>query len=143
MNNLQTRNRVREFLPNNWGDVDTLLNQFFGPRATGYQHSHFATAGLWEDDAGYHLEIDLPGVHRDDVEITFDKGTLRIAAERKAPEGERNSLAEERVYGRVERTVRLPELVDAESIDANFAEGVLTVSVAKRPEAQPKRIEIK
>lgn len=143
MNNLQTRNRVREFLPNNWGDVDTLLNQFFGPRSMGYQNSHFATAGLWEDDAGYHLEIDLPGVHRDDVEITFDKGVLRIAAERKAPEGERNSLAEERVYGRVERTVRLPELVDADSIDANFAEGVLTVSVAKRPEAQPKRIEIK
>lgn len=143
MTNSLSRNRVREFLPNNWGEVDTLLTQFFGPKAYHASRSTSAHASLWEDDAGYHLEVDLPGVQREDIEITFENRELKVAAERKAADGERNTLVDERSYGRVERAVRLPELVDPDSIDAQLSDGVLLVTVAKKPEAQPKRIEIK
>ena len=143
MSNTLTRNRVREFLPNNWGDVDTLLNQVFGSRGPDQVRGSFARASLWEDDSGYHLEIDLPGVRRDDVEITLDKGELTVAAERKGPEAERTGAIEERHFGRVERSVRLPETVDPDSVNATLTDGVLLVNVAKKPEAQPKRIEIK
>ncbi|MDC0934928.1 Hsp20/alpha crystallin family protein [Pirellulales bacterium] len=143
MNSAASRNRVREFLPHNWNEVDSLLNQFFGPKSVASHRPHFASAALWEDSTGYRLELDLPGVSRDDVEITVDKGELRVAAERKAVDEDRNSLADERLYGKIERSVKLPELVNPESIDAKLADGVLSVSIAKKPEAQPRRIEIK
>ncbi|QDS97261.1 Hsp20/alpha crystallin family protein [Adhaeretor mobilis] len=148
MSKTVSNNRVREFLPNNWNDVDALLGQFFGPTYAGVKaasqsgRSPIAPASFWEADNSFHVEVDLPGVSREDVEITFDKGELKIAAERKAFEGERAGLVEERVYGKVERSVTLPDSVDADSIEAKFTDGVLSVTIAKIPEVQPKRIDI-
>ncbi|MEQ8837913.1 MAG: Hsp20/alpha crystallin family protein, partial [Lacipirellulaceae bacterium] len=84
MSNAVSKNRVREFLPNNWSDVDTLLGHFFGPTYAGVKsvstgRSPLAPASFWEGEDAYHVEVDLPGVAREDVEITFDKGELKIA----------------------------------------------------------------
>lgn len=157
MSHAVSKNRVREFLPNNWSEVDTLLGHFFGPTYSGVRsastgRSPLAPASFWEAEDAYHVEVDLPGVAREDVEITFDKGELKIAAERKSfrtetEEGSetppRKGLVEERVYGKVERSVTLPDSVDADSIEAKFENGVLSVTIAKLPEVQPKRVEIK
>ena len=67
---------------------------------------------------------------------------LEIAAERVAPEEQRNSLHEERTYGKVSRSLSLSESVDPDSIAAELDMGVLHVTVAKVPEVQPKRIDI-
>jgi HSP20 family protein len=77
------------------------------------------------------------------LELTLEKNVLKIGAVRKAPEGDRTYWHNERGYGRVERTVNLPETVDGESIDAQLKDGILTVKLQKRPESLPKRIEIK
>ena len=95
------------------------------------------------NSGSYHVELDVPGVTRDNVELTFEKGTLKISTERPAPEDQRLGLVDERRYGKVTRTVSLPESIDPESIVAALAEGVLHVTVSKKPEAQPKKIEIK
>jgi len=139
-----SRNRLQEFIPNNWTDFDTLLGQVFGPHAqVRASRSLAAPAAIWEDDNAYHVELDVPGVSRDGIELTFEKGTLRIDLERKHEEVERKGLHDERFYGKTTRSVALPETIDKETIEAELAAGVLHVSVAKIPEVLPKRIEIK
>jgi HSP20 family protein len=144
MSNSLTSNRVREFVPGNWGgQFDNLIDQFFGPTSGRGIQAYFVPASVWEDSDSYHVEMDVPGVSRENVELTYEKGTLRITTERSAPEEQRTGLVDERRYGRVTRTVTLPESIDPDSIAAELTNGVLHVTVAKKPEAQPKRIEIK
>ena len=138
------KNRLQEFLPTNWVEFDTLLNQVFGSSASVRHGKELsAPASVWEDDRSYHVELDVPGVSRDGIELTFEKGILQIAVERKKVEEERKGLHDERFYGKTTRKLGLPETVDPESIEAELAEGVLHVSVTKVPEVQPKRIDIR
>lgn len=134
------RNRLGKLLPAGFSEFDNLFGHFFRPEEVALWH---APASIWEADNAYHIELDAPGVHKEDVELTFDKGTLQVTLERKAPEGERTNWHNERGYGKVTRAVSLPDTVDPESIAAEFSNGVLHVSVTKRPEAQPKKIDIK
>ena len=136
-----TKNRLRDFIPA-WSDIDTVVEQVFGPGAARGIQAFFVPASVWEEGSAYHVELDVPGVDRQDVELTYEKGTLRITTERRAPEEKRAGLVDERRYGKVTRTVTLPESIDPESISASLANGVLHVTVSKKPEAQPKRIEI-
>lgn len=103
----------------------------------------FAAASLWEDENHFYLEFDLPGVLQENVDVTIDKGVLKVTAERKAPEGERKYWHQERGYGRVERSVELPDTVDPAQVEAELTAGVLHVRLGKRSEAQPKKVTIK
>jgi HSP20 family protein len=144
MANSLTSNRLRELMPNAWGgQFDNLVDQFFGPMSARGIQAYFVPASVWEDANSYHVEMDVPGVTRDNVDLTYEKGTLRITTERTAPEEQRSGLVDERRYGKVTRTVTLPESIDPDSIAAELTGGVLHVTVNKKPEAQPKRIEIK
>jgi HSP20 family protein len=143
MTNALSTNRLRELLPSGWTDFDSVMEQFFGPQAARGIQAYYVPASVWEEQGSYHVEMDVPGVTRDNVELTYEKGTLRITTERHAPEDRRAGLVDERRYGKVTRTVTLPESIDPESITAELNNGVLHVTVAKKPEAQPKRIEIK
>lgn len=143
MANALATNRLREFLPNTWPDFDSVIEQFFGPQAARGIQAYYVPASVWEDENSYHVEMDVPGVTRESVDLTYEKGTLRITTERRAPEDRRTGLVDERRYGKVTRTVTLPESIDPDSITAELHDGVLHVTVAKKPEAQPKRIEIK
>jgi HSP20 family protein len=121
-------------------EFDTLFNQFF--RSEGGVSWH-APVSIWEADNTFHVEADAPGVTKEDVEITFDKGTLQISLERKAPEGDRTNWHNERGYGKVSRSFSLPDTVDPSTITAELTNGVLHVTIAKLPEAQPKKIDVK
>ncbi|MEQ8790302.1 MAG: Hsp20/alpha crystallin family protein [Pirellulaceae bacterium] len=122
-------------------EMDTLLDQFFGNGRAA--QAWYAPASLWEGEEHFHIEVDMPGVSHDDVELTFEKGVLRIAAERKPADEKRKYWHQERRYGRIERLVQLPDTVDPESIDAELRHGVLFVTLSKKPEAQPKKITVK
>ena len=121
-------------------EFDTLFNQFF--RSEGGVSWH-APVSIWEADNTFHVEADAPGVTKEDVEITFDKGTLQISLERKAPEGDRTNWHNESGYGKVSRSFSLPDTVDPSTITAELTNGVLHVTIAKLPEAQPKKIDVK
>jgi HSP20 family protein len=142
MNSLTTKNRLREFLPTNFAEFDSFLNQVLSPTSMRVGHH---PAGLWEDENAYHVELDVPGVTRENIDITFDKGTLTVSAERKHEDSEktRKGWREERFYGKVTRSFTLPDTIDPESINAEMNDGVLRVSVAKSPAAQPRKVEIK
>ena len=143
MNNCSANNRVKDFFPQNWANLDSILNQFLGPQASlkGFRVSP-TPASAWEDDGHYHVELDVPGVSREDIELTLEKGILQIDVERKNPVEDRKGYQDERFYGKSTRKLALPETIDTESIVAELVGGVLHVKIAKVPEVQPKRIEI-
>jgi HSP20 family protein len=140
MNNTLQRNRVGGFLSSGMPEFDKLVNHFFRPEEVSLWR---APASIWEADNTFHIELDAPGVAKEDVELTFEKGNLLLTLDRKAPEGERTYWHNERGYGKVSRSVSLPDTVDPESITAELTNGVLHVTVTKKPEAQPKKIDIK
>ena len=139
MSTLQ-KNRVGQLFPGGLPEFDHLLNQFFRSEEVAMWR---APASIWEADNQFHIELDAPGVAKDAVELTFDKGTLQITLERHVPEGDRTNWHNERGFGKVTRSISLPDTVDPETINAELTNGVLHVTIAKRPEAQPKKIEVK
>ena len=147
MSNCTSKNRLQNlvpggWVPGNWNDFDSLLSQVLAPTVARNVSGVRAPLTVWEADDAYHVELDVPGVAKDAIELTFEQGTLQIVADRKQPEGERKGLHEERAYGKVTRSLSLSEAVDPDSIAAELLEGVLHVTVAKVPEVQPKRIDI-
>jgi HSP20 family protein len=140
MSNSLQRNRVGGLLPAGLPEFDTLFNHFFRAEDVATWR---APASIWEAENVFHIEVDAPGVKKEDVELTFDKGALQITLERKAPEGERTNWHNERGYGKVSRSVSLPETVDPETITAELTNGVLHVTITKLPEAQPKKIDVR
>ena len=128
------------------GDLDRWFDQFFGPaaKANGENgNAWYAPAAIWEDQDNYHVELELPGVANDDIEITYEKGGLVVNAERAAPQEERKYWHHSRRYGKSRFNMQLPDTVDGEKIEAELRHGVLHLTLAKRPEAQPKKITVK
>jgi len=127
--------------------MDQLFDQFFGGLQGGGNGQTasqvFAPASLWEEEGRWCVEVDLPGVKQEDIDVTLDKNALKVTAERRAPQEDRKSWHQERTYGKIERLITLPETVDPDSIEAELKDGVLTLHLAKRPELQPKKIQVK
>ena len=103
---------------------------------------------VYETENAFVVEADLPGVHQENVEISFEQGTLTIRGTRaptlQAPEkSELRVYSVERLSGAFARTVRLPDYVDGEKIEARYSNGVLTVTIPKAPSALPRKIAIK
>jgi len=110
-------------------------------------------AEVSETPSSYLIELELPGVAADQVEVKVHEGVLTIAGERKAPiqaeaadsdaEPARQLHRSERHYGTFERRFRLPKDAQIEAIQASAREGVLSVSIGRREEAAPRAIEVK
>jgi HSP20 family protein len=90
------------------------------------------------------VECELPGVEREDVEVSMEGGVLRIRGERKAPETiPAEYHRRERDFGPFERTIELPVKVDVDNVKAKFSFGLLDIVLPKHPDSQPRRIEVK
>jgi HSP20 family protein len=122
-------------------DVEQAFDQLVGG-ASNFVRSFSAPANLWEEDGQWRVEVELPGIKQEQIELTLEKNELKIVAERVAPEG-RKYHHQERTYGKVERQISLPETADPESIEAELRDGVLNLSFKKKPEAQPRKIVVK
>lgn len=88
-----------------------------------------------------------PGQEAGSFDVTYDRGILRIAGERKinspdAGDNKVNVYTKERTAGRFDRAIALPDDVDPDEINANYQDGVLRVTVARRESVQPKRISV-
>jgi HSP20 family protein len=97
-----------------------------------------------EYDNAFLIRLDVPGVDGSDIEITSDDGILTVSGERKSddtPEDARITRRE-RVSGRFARRFRLPDAADVEQIRAQARNGILEVRIPKRPEVQPRKIEV-
>ena len=133
------------FPPSVQREMDQVFDHFFGGHSGRGETASgvFAPAAVWEEEGRWCAEIDLPGVKQADIDVTVEKNTLRLTAERPAPESDHKFFHQERSYGKIERTITLPETVDPEGIEAELKDGVLRLNMAKRPELQPKKVQVK
>ena len=90
------------------------------------------------------IEAEIPGLGKDDINVSVDNNTLTIKGEKKqeTKTDEEDAVRTERVYGRFVRELSLPQSVDAEKIKATYKNGVLHVTLPKQETAQPKQISI-
>ncbi|MFA6154786.1 Hsp20/alpha crystallin family protein [Mesorhizobium sp.] len=102
---------------------------------------------LVEKDKEYEITAELPGIDEKNVDIKLSNHTLTIKGEKteEKEEKDKDYYLSERRYGSFQRSFQLPEGVDADKIEANFAKGVLTVKLPKTAEAQKaeKKIAVK
>jgi len=97
-----------------------------------------------EDDSSYSIMAALPGVKQEDISVQLHDGVLSIEAEIKSEATRENerTLVQERRYGRFARSLRLPNDVDGEAIQAHYQDGILTLRLPKMAQAQPRKISI-
>lgn len=131
-------NRLESLFDGVFGDTFGVPMQPWSNAAPGWG---IAPVSMWEDDDHLYVEMEVPGVAEQDLDITVLKDQLVLRAERKAEEG-RRYLYNSRPFGRFERMISLPEPIDAEQARAELEHGVLRISCAKRPESKPKKISL-
>jgi HSP20 family protein len=95
-----------------------------------------AAADLYEDDANVYARLELPGFKKEELRVQLENSVLTVSVERKAAREEDESLS-------FERSVTLPDGIEADKVGAKYEDGVLTVTLPKTPERKPKLIEIK
>jgi HSP20 family protein len=111
------------------------------PLASG--NEFLPQADLEETDDAYLVDIELPGVHKKDVNVEVIDRRLVITGERKEKERVGVLRRRTRVYGRFRYEIVLPQRVDENNIDATLTDGVLRVRVPKNETAQHRRIEVR
>lgn len=129
-------------------EMDRMMGEAFGRIPRRIEPTEWAPAiDAVIDNGNLVIKAELPGMKREDVDISFHDGVLTVSGEHKEEEEKEDSryLLKERRYGSFRRSMTLPQGVDEDNIKASFKEGVLEVTVeggASEIEAQPKRIEI-
>ena len=132
-------------------EFDSVLNRFFGGNYVGGDGGNLAPYGVDVREDGDHLvvEAELPGFKKEDVDITLENQTLTIVAQKKMEKSgqpdekqQQAYLLRERRYTRFQRSFTLPDTVDEQTVDAKLNDGVLTITLNKRPETKPRKIQV-
>jgi len=99
-----------------------------------------------ENDQGYQVKADIPGVKKEDISVRIDGNVVQIDAESKSEKESRGDgdkvLRSERCYGSISRTFSLASDIDEAKVDAKYADGVLTLMLPKRASAEARKIQI-
>jgi HSP20 family protein len=136
-----------------FGGLSTLRNEidrlFEAPLTELARTSHFLSGSapavdIYEDKDNYFVKAELPGMKKEDIEVSLHDGSLSISGERKSEQKWEDAEVHraERFFGRFQRTVALPSPVEAGKIKAQYKDGILTVTLPKAEEAKPKQIDV-
>jgi HSP20 family protein len=100
---------------------------------------------LYETENEYVVEAELPGLKQEEINVHVEDDVLTISGERKRERQIRkeNLYRAERFYGKFERSISLPKDADKENIKASYKDGVLKITIPKKEETKPKKIDIK
>ncbi len=96
----------------------------------------------WREGDRFVIELDLPGVNRDSIDLDVERNVLTIRAERVARNGDWEALAAERPRGAFSRQLVLGDNLDLDQVEAAYDEGVLRLVVPVAEKAKPRKIEI-
>lgn len=131
-------------------EVDRLFDEFargFGTLAVPGKGSLMPSLEISEADKEYVITAELPGLERNDVEVSLQDNVLTIRGEKKIEstpdEKNKNVHVSERSYGVFYRALELPDNVDPASVQATMSKGVLKITIPKPRESEPKKIEVK
>ena len=125
-----------------------LFEPFFNQGQTGNEdvsnQAWMPPVDIQETEEGYRLTAELPGLTRDDINITLENNVLRLAGERKFEKDVKKESYHriERAYGNFQRSFSLPHQVNPEKVEAAFKDGVLTIAVPKAEQARSRKITI-
>ena len=125
-------------------DFNRMVRQFFGDSDASLAGAFSPALDVEENEDGFTLHVELPGVAPDQVDVSIEENVLTIAGQRDfysdaSAEGFKRI---ERRFGRFHRAVRLPDRVDPDRIEASYKDGMLTVTVPKAESAKPRRIQV-
>lgn len=120
-----------------WTGFETEFDRLFAT-AVAPVASHRIPVDLYEDKANAYVRAELPGVNRDEIRVELVDGNLSISAEHKTPATDGQP---EQSFS-INRTVSVPADVSADQVSAAYENGVLTVTLPKREEVQPKKITV-
>ena len=131
--------------PNDFNQIfERVLHDADGDQSNVVTSQWAPRVDIKEEDGRFVIYADVPGVEPADIEIHMDKGILTIKGERKTAsdeEGARFSRIE-RAQGVFHRRFSLPDSADADAIAASGRNGVLEISIPKKPETTPRRIQV-
>lgn len=119
-------------------DMDYVLEMFRNSNMR--QQRAYPMINISENDAGYIVDVCIPGVAAEDLDLTLTARSLAIKAERKSPEG--RYFRQERLAGSFQRIVTLNVPVAREQVTAKSMNGIVRVTLPKSEEIKPRRISI-
>lgn len=138
------RNPVREI-----AEMQRVMDRLFDDTWRNFggddNNDRVLAIDVHETADAYILMANLPGVQPQDIDITLHDGVLTLSGSiqrTEASEGVRVHI-QERIYGQFTRSLRLPKAVDADHVEAHYENGVLTLTLPKTPDAQPRQIPVK
>jgi HSP20 family protein len=99
---------------------------------------------VYEEKDNFIVKAELPGMKKEDINVSLQDGSLIISGERKGETKSEDAevYRAERYFGKFQRVVSLPTVVAADKVKAQYKDGVLTVTLPKTEEAKPKQIEV-
>lgn len=134
-----------------WSNLRDELNSFFDmPSWSSFDRTSQLFTGwspaldLYESGDNIAAVVELPGMRKEDIEISLHDGTLTISGERKRETSSNGEKAErtERYIGTFRRSIALPTRLDANKVSAAYRDGILTVTLPKAEEVKPKQIQV-
>lgn len=140
-----TRHTIPATASSPWqDDFNRMVRQFFGDSDASLAGAFSPALDVEENEDGFTLHIELPGIAPDDVDVSIEENVLTVAGQR---EFYSDSNAEgfkriERRFGKFHRAVRLPDRVDPDNVQASYKDGLLTITVPKAESAKPRRIQV-
>jgi HSP20 family protein len=138
----------------NWSSSDRLaslrdeMNRLFDfswpSRDTGLFSGWSPTLDVLDDKDNLVVKVELPGLKKEEINLSLHDGVLTISGERKreVEKKEGETFRSERYFGKFQRSVTLPAAVDSGKVNASYKDGILTVELPKAEEAKPKQIAV-
>jgi len=128
----------------------TVFDEFFNDMSTATTRTPKErvwqpVTDVYETEEAYHIEMEVPGINKEDIKIEVKDNTLTVRGERSLDneDNSKNYSRSERIRGSFTRSWGLPKTADQENIAAENKDGLLTITLSKKAEVQPKTIDIK
>ncbi len=117
-----------------------MFNDFFNSWPLENRRNPVPAVNISETDENFKIEVAAPGMNKEDFKLSVDNDLLTISAERKEEKDEKDAryTRKEFSYVSFSRSFNMPEIVDAEKIEAAYHNGVMTITLPKKEEAKPR-----
>ena len=131
-------------LPSLRDELNRLFDFALPTRDSGFFSGWTPALDVYDEKDNFVVKAELPGLKKEDIEINVHNGVLTISGERKreTEKKEGQTFRSERYFGRFQRSVTLPALVNVSAVKASYKDGVLTIDLPKADEAKPKQIAV-
>ncbi|MFC1585075.1 Hsp20/alpha crystallin family protein [Fibrobacterota bacterium] len=132
---------------NLWNELERMrgdMNSLFEDNFQDGRTSTYPPVNVYDDKEDLTVLAELPGMAKDDVNVSFTDGSLTLSGKREplVEDGKYSAIRNERVEGDFKKSLRIPYKLEVDKISAQFKNGVLTIKMPKAEEAKPKQIQV-